>query len=418
MMSEGVSETVENLFRKESGKLASSLSRAFGLSNLGTVEDIVQDTLLAALESWSFRGLPENPTAWLHRVAKNKAIDRIRKRNLERTHQEESIPGLSAASHSFELEQHFLTWEISDSELRMMFACCHPGISAESRIALVLKTLCGFSVREIANAFLTQVSTIEKRLTRARAYFRDQHVAFEVPSREAVQERTGTVLRCLYLLFNEGYKQTERSGVVNPELCVEALRLAILLADHPDAGSEEALALVSLMTFHVARFNARTNDAGDIVLLSEQNRTLWDRRLIETAMNYFRRSHPDELTSTYHLEAAIQSLHANASSYAETDWAAILGLYKRLFAMTPSKIVAMHMAVPMCKVHGPQAAIELLNRYPVPDYYLFHAILGDCLEQSGDMVGAQTAFAEAVRLSRNDREKALLGQRLAAVSTS
>jgi predicted RNA polymerase sigma factor len=297
----------------------------------------------------------------------------------------------------------------------MMFACCHPGISEESQIALVLKTLCGFSVREIASAFLTNEAAIEKRLGRARKYFREHHVEFEVPSREAFQERIHTVLKCLYLLFNEGYKRTDSEGLVNRELCLEALRLAILLAEHPEAESPEALALVSLMTFHAARFNARTDDNGEIVLLSEQDRSRWDSKLIATGMQYLERSRPDLHASSYHLEAAIQSVHAVAPSYARTDWPVILGLYKRLFGLAPSNIVALHMAVPVCKVHGPQPAIDLLRAHPLPEYYLYHAVLGDCFEQSGKWAEAREAFATAIDLTRNDRERALLGLRLTAL---
>ncbi|MEP7235205.1 MAG: sigma-70 family RNA polymerase sigma factor, partial [Ignavibacteriota bacterium] len=207
-MSAEVNEVVEHLFRQESGKLAASLARAFGLQKIGVVEDIVQDTLAAALNTWSFRGLPENPTAWLHRVAKNKAIDWIRRRNLESRNEIEVVQGMRAASDTLNIEQNFLSWQIGDSQLRMMFACCHSGIPEESQIAIILKTLCGFSVREIAAAFLAKEDTIEKRLGRARKYFRDHNVDFDVPTPAAMHQRSEAVLRSLYLLFNEGYKRT------------------------------------------------------------------------------------------------------------------------------------------------------------------------------------------------------------------
>ena len=417
-MSEHVNEVVEHLFRKESGKLAASLARAFGLQKLGVVEDIVQDTLVSALNTWSFRGIPENPTAWLHRVAKNKAIDWIRHRNLEVREENQMLPGMQAASRTLDIEQNFLSWEIGDSQLRMMFACCHPGIPVESQIALVLKTLCGFSVREIASAFLAQEDAIEKRLGRARKYFRDHHVEFEVPSREAIHERLDAVLRSLYLLFNEGYKRTDSDGLINRDLCLEALRLALLLADHSEINSPEAKALVALMTFHAARFETRTNDQGEIVLLSDQDRSEWNKDLIENGFYYFRLSDPDKFTSTYHIEAGIQSIHLMAPSFEETNWAAILGLYKRLYVLNPSPIVAMHMAVSVSRVHGADAAIELLSKQPLPDYYLYHAILGNAFEEAGRNGEAAEAFKRAAALTMNSRERTLLEGRFSSLSTN
>ncbi|HET9136701.1 MAG TPA: sigma-70 family RNA polymerase sigma factor [Candidatus Kapabacteria bacterium] len=405
-------EVVENLFRTESGKLASSLARAFGLNKLGVVEDIVQDTLIAALDTWSFRGIPENPTAWLHRVAKNKAIDWIRRRNIQAKEDLDALPGMLAASETLSIEKHFLSWEIEDSQLRMMFACCHPGIPVESQITLVLKTLCGFSVREIANAFLANEAAIEKRLVRVRKYFRDNSIELEVPSREAIAERLDAVLKSLYLLFNEGYKRTDSEGVINRDLCLEALRLALLIAEHPDIHSPEANALVALMTFHAARFDSRINELGEIVLLSEQDRSKWNQELITNGFYYFERSVFDDHQSTYHLEAAIQALHITTPSFEQTNWAAILGLYKRLYALQPTPIVALHMAVSVGKVHGPEAEIELLKAHPLENYYLYHAVLGDALQKLGKSDEAQDSFRKAVSLATNETEKKILEMRM------
>ncbi len=416
-MSAEVNEVVQYLFRQESGKLAASLARAFGLQKIGVIEDIVQDTLVAALNTWSFRGVPENPTAWLHRVAKNKAIDWIRRRNLESRNVNEALFGMRAASDMLNLEQNFLSWEISDSQLRMMFACCHPGIPQESQIAIILKTLCGFSVREIANAFLAQESAIEKRLGRARKYFRDFSVELEVPSLEAINERLEAVLRSLYLLFNEGYKRTDSDGLYNRDLCLEALRLALILADHPVASSPQAKAIVALMTFHAARFDTRTNDNGEIVLLPDQDRSSWNQELIRNGMYYFEQSEAGLYTSQYHIEAAIQSVHIAAHSFEETDWAVILGLYKQLYAINPSPIIVMHMSVSVCKVHGPEAAIELLLGHPLTDYYLYHAILGHAFDISCRRVEAAAAFKTASEMTLNLREKALLEERFRKLST-
>jgi len=414
-MSAHVNEVVVHLFRQESGKLAASLTRAFGLQRIGVVEDIVQDTLLAALNTWSFRGIPENPTAWLHRVAKNKAVDWIRKRNREPRELEEMLPGMRAASDTLNIEQNFLSWEIGDSQLRMMFACCHPGIPIESQIALVLRTLCGFSVHEIASAFLANDAAIEKRLGRARKYFRDHHVELEVPSREAIHERLSAVLHSLYLLFNEGYKLTDSDGLINRDLCLEALRLALLLANNSETATPEVYALVALMTFHAARFDSRTNNLGEIVLLPDQDRSSWNQELIGNGYYYFRLSDPDTYSSSYHIEAAIQSLHVAAPSFEETNWAAILGLYKRLYAINPSPIVIMHMAVPICKVHGPEEAIDLLKRNPLPDYYLYHSILGHTFEEARKYEDAAESYKRAIQLTTNARERVLLEERLESI---
>jgi RNA polymerase sigma factor (sigma-70 family) len=417
-MSVQVNEVVEHLFRQESGKLAASLTRTFGLSRIETVEDIVQDALLAALNVWSFRGLPENPTAWLHRVAKNKAIDIVRKRRSASEEPLDLVPGLREATAGLEIERNFLAWEIEDSQLRMMFACCHPGIPFESQVALTLKTLCGFSVREIASAFITQESTIEKRLGRARKYFRDHHVSLEAPTGKHLNQRLDAVLSCLYLLFNEGYKSTDSDGLINRDLCLEALRLALLLTEHSEINSPEALALAALIMFHSARFDARTDEQGDIILLPAQDRAKWNRPLIERAMHYLTLSEPDINTSTYHIEAAIQSVHAMSPSFEQTDWAVILGLYKRLYKIKPSPIVALHTSVSIGQVHGPKAEIEHLQGLPLADYYLYHAILGDAYEKAGRPADAAASFERAIKLTMNSRERALLEERLAGVKNT
>jgi RNA polymerase sigma factor (sigma-70 family) len=415
-MNTEVNTVIAHLFRQESGKLAATLARVFRLSRLEEVEDIVQDTMFAALAAWSFRGVPAYPTAWLHQVGRNKAVDYIRKRRHRDEEPLELHPGLRDQVAELELERNFLSWEIADSQLRMMFACCHPGIPVPAQIALTLKTLCGFSVREIASAFLAKEETIEKRLGRARKYFRDHTVELEAPTGRALRERRGAVLASLYLLFNEGYKQTESEGLFDRDLCLEAIRLTRIVAEHPEVRSPEAFALLALMTLVSARFETRTNDRGEIVLLSEQDRSKWNRELVEHGMEYFARSEPDANNSTYHLEAAIQSLHVTAATIETTDWPAILGLYKRLYAMKPSPIVAMHLSVAMGKVHGANAAVEQLLQSPLPDYYLYHALLGDAYATALCTAEARQSFTQAIALTKNAREKMLLKERLAKLS--
>jgi RNA polymerase sigma factor (sigma-70 family) len=411
-----INAVVEHLFRHEYGKLVSMLVRTVGIAKLDDVEDAVQEALMAAMTGWSFRGLPGNPTGWLIQVARNKLVDLLRHQSLGGKLFVPLVPGFHDATYAWKIEKLVLPGQIEDAQLRMMFSCCHPGIPAPAQIALTLKTLCGFSVREIASAFLTKEDAIEKRLTRARKHFRDHNVELEAPAGRALRKRRSAVLASLYLLFNEGYKQTESEGLFDRDLCLEAIRLARIMAEHPLVRAPESLALVALMTLVAARFETRTNDRGDIVLLSEQDRGLWNRKLIAEGMDLFARSEPDIHTSAYHLEAAIQALHVMAPSFEQTDWPAILGLYKRLYELKPSPVVAMHMSVSMSQVHGPTAAIALLESHPLADYYLYHAILGDALTKDGRHKDAERSFTRAIKLTRNAREKVLLEKRLAAIT--
>jgi RNA polymerase sigma-70 factor (ECF subfamily) len=410
MSESNAGELVEHLFRTEYGKLASTLARSFGLDRLGVVEDIVQDTLLTALRQWSFRAVPSDPTAWLYRVARNKALDHLRHERVAA-----AFAGIAASESqaiALEMPDVVIDSEIADSQLRMIFACCHPGLSSESQIAMTLKTLCGFSVQEIASAFLSNEATIEKRLQRARKYFREHHVKLEPPTGPALRARITNVLATLYLLFNEGYKRSHSDGLVQRDLLLEALRLALLVSHQFGEEYREAYALVSLMLFHVARLETRTGASGEIVLLSEQDRAQWNAELLQKGLEYSALSAPDEEMSHYHIEAAIQAQHCLAPSFEATDWAVILGLYKRLYAVKPSPIVLLHMSVSVSHVFGAEDALALLENLPLRDYYLYHAMRGDFLLQLGRMAEAGEALNRAIELSMNEKERALLVRKL------
>lgn len=408
MATDPINTAVEHLFRREAGKLAASVARVYGLSRLDSVEDIVQETLLAALSEWQFRGVPENPTAWAHRVARNKAIDRLRKARSQSETIVPLLPGLHEASVSVQFDTVMQPWEIEDSQLRMMFACCHPDLPMESQIALTLKTLCGFSVKEVASAFFEKESTIEKRLGRARAFFRDRHVTLEVPSAQALEARSAPVLHCLYLLFNEGYKRTDSDDLLRRNLCLEALRLGLLITEHPAVSSSAAHALVALMSFLAARFDARSNESGEIVLLPDQDRSKWNAELLERGFAHFALSDFDDNATTYHIEAAIQSLYVSAPTPEQTNWPAILGLYRRLYALRPSSIVALHMSVSLAEVHGPEAALELLSEHALPSYYLYHALRASALAKAGSLDAASESYETAIGLASNEKERRLL----------
>jgi len=411
-----VDRIVEHVFRHEYGKLTATLARAFGLDRLGVVEDIVQDALLTALNTWSFHEVPKDPTAWLHRVARNRALDHLRhERNIAK---HEGPVGEWLEANAKEGNSPPSESEIQDSQLQMIFACCHPGISTESQIALTLKTLCGFSVAEIASAFITNEATIEKRLQRARKYFRENRTKLEPPTSVALHARISTVLTSLYLLFTEGYKRSHSDGLLEKDLCLEALRLALLVSDAFGEAYPEANALVALMLFHASRFDARISNDGGIVLLSEQDRSSWNKELIARGHEYFARSEPESLKTYFHIEAAIQALHCIAPSFEQTDWASILGLYKRLYALKPNPIVLLHMSVSVCQVFGPDEALALLEGLPLADYYLYHALRGDLLLQSGRKVDAMTELQLAYELSNNTQERTLLKAKLARSSDS
>jgi RNA polymerase sigma factor (sigma-70 family) len=403
----GVDELVEHLFRHEYGKLTSTLARAFGLDRLGIVEDIVQETLLTALRQWSFREVPQDATAWLYRVARNKALDHLRRDKVAAAFAQVALDE-SVAINELSLEP--LDSEIVDNQLRMIFACCNPAISQESQIALTLKTLCGFSVAEIASAFLSNEATIEKRLHRTRKFFREHHVKLEPPAGKALATRIEPVLACLYLLFNEGYKRSYGEGLLQQDLCFEALRLALIVSENFGEESPESYALIALMLFHVARFDARTGADGCIVLLTEQDRSKWNAELIQRGLEYFARSAP-AANSHYHFEAAIQSLHCIAPTYEATNWPAILGLYKRLNAINSSPIVLMHMSLAVSHVFGPEDALAILDNISFNDYYLYHAMRGEMLMKAGRFGEAATAFEQAISLSKNGAEKILFEQK-------
>jgi RNA polymerase sigma-70 factor (ECF subfamily) len=308
-----VGRIVEHLFRHEAGKIISALTGVFGLRNLELVEDAVQEALLKALRHWSYGKIPPNPAAWLMQVAKNQALDSLRRNS--RFREKEGEIAAAFEQHpalSSQPEVTFTTEEIRDDQLRMIFACCHPEISSEARVALTLKTLCGFSVGEIARAFLTSPEAVAKRLTRARDRLRKAAVPFEIPSGPELSNRLDSVLDVLYLLFNEGYNASEGEDVIRRELCDEAIRLATLLQEHPAGDEPRTHALLALFFLQAAHFPARVDASGDILLLQEQDRSRWDQEMIARGISHLNRSASGEGASVFHLQAGIAACHATA----------------------------------------------------------------------------------------------------------
>lgn len=415
-----VSQIVEHLFRQEAGKITSALTGRFGLRNLELVEDAVQEALLKALRLWSYGNIPPNPPAWLMQVARNYVLDNLR-RGTRWHEKEEEIAREQQLSELPEAEPIFADEEIKDDQLRMIFACCHPALARESQVALTLKLLCGFNVEEIARAFIAKSETIAKRLTRARERLRTDAVPFEIPGGPLLGQRLDGVLDVLYLLFNEGYNASQGDELIRQDLCDEAIRLTNLLAEHPAGNTPKTHALLALLLLQAARFPARIDARGDILLLQDQDRTSWNRDLIALGMLQLDRAAAGGSASEFHLQAGIAACHCAAESYEATDWRKIVLLYDLLLELNDSAVVALNRAVALSKVHGPNAGLTALNkiknRESLKDYYLFHAVLGEFQLASNHSRESETSFRHALNLTNIPAEQNFLRKRLRSITS-
>jgi RNA polymerase sigma factor (sigma-70 family) len=411
-----IHQTVEHLFRHESGKLVSVLSRLLGLQHLETAHDIVQDTLLQALSTWTYNGLPDNPSAWLNRVAKNKAIDYLRRGK--------NFKGKISPQYSYLLRSEYVftptindlfkEQEIQDSQLRMIFACCHPAIPVESQIALALKTLCGLSTGEIARAFLTNEETIGKRIYRAREKIRSEKIELELPSEKALPERLDAVLKSLYLLFSEGYNSSHPDILIREDLCEEAMRLCYLLTLYEHTNRHKVLALLSLFCFQSSRLQARLDDKGHIILLKHQDRSKWFQPLIRKGYFYLDKAMTEPFeTSVYHIEAAIASLHASANTFEETKWKDIFFLYGQLSRIQPTAIVALNKAIAYAYGYSREGALEqLLEIKGLENYYLYHTCIGELYFELENKTTAKEYYEAALELTTSKQEQQLLRDKI------
>jgi RNA polymerase sigma-70 factor (ECF subfamily) len=412
-------QLVDHLFRSRSGQMVAWLTRIFGPSHLDLAEEVVQDALVKALQQWPYSGVPDNPSGWLFRVARNGALDILRRNasfrdrahaiaaDLERT-PDRSSPGEPA---------------VDDDELHMVFMCCHPSLPQDARVALSLKTVGGFSVTEIARAFLAAESTVAQRLVRAKRTLRDQHVAFDLPHGSDLGARTDSVLEVIYLLFNEGYNAHAGEDLIRRDLCGEALRLGRLVARSPQLAGRAptAHALVALMAFQAARLPARVDATGEMVLLEDQDRALWDRGLVARGFAHLERSAEGRELSPYHLQAAIAAVHAGAATAADTRWPDILALYDQLSALQPSPIVTLNRAVALARVSGAAtalASLEHLDREPaLANYYLLPSVKGRLLMELGDYDAAAMAYRNALERPCTEPERRFLLRRLKACAS-
>jgi RNA polymerase sigma factor (sigma-70 family) len=418
MLEQQVDKLVGHLFRKEAGKMAAVLTRLLGFDNLDTTQDIVQDTLLKAVTVWKYKGIPENPSAWLYTVAKRKAIDILRQRRLrESVHQELGHALNSEWTLAPTVNQLFMENEIEDSQLRMIFACCHPAIPYESQIALTLKTLCGLSVTEIARGFLTTDETIAKRLYRAREKIRQENIPMEVPAPSSLTSRLEVVLHTLYLFFNEGYNSSHPDQLIRHDLCEEAIRLCLLLTGNSITNIPQTNALLALMCLQASREAARLGADGRIVLLKDQDRTLWNKALIEKGLLYLNLASEGVQLSEYHLEAAIAAHHALAEKFEQTDWGAIFHLYESLAAKKPGPVVEMNKAIALGYWKSAAEGLKaLLMVRGLEATHLYHAVLGDFYFEVNDHENSIRAYDKALSFVSSHQERELLQKKRSRLS--
>lgn len=394
-------ELIPHLFRTEYSKIVAVLCKLFGIAYMTAAEDIASDTFLLAAETWGLKGLPQNPTAWLYKVSKNKAIDFLRREKLfagkiatsiKNTTQLVAVPEIDLSNKN-----------ITDSQLQMMFAICHPCISAEAQIGLSLNILCGFGAEEIADAFLSNKETIYKRLQRAKEKLQTEKVAVELPAPQEIDKRLETVLTTLYLLFSEGYYSASQNTSLRQELCVEAMRLNLMLIENTPTSTPAANALLSLMCFHASRFEARLNQQGEIILYEDQDEKLWNTELINKGEYYLNKASTGKQLTKYHIEAAIAYWHTQKKDTPE-KWENILQLYNKLLQIEYSPIAALNRTYALAKANGKEQAITEAEKLNLAGNHLYYSLLGN-LYTNHDNAKALQHFESALWLAKSDADK-------------
>ncbi|MBC9932958.1 RNA polymerase sigma factor [Chitinophaga qingshengii] len=410
-----IDQTVHHLFRQASGKMVAVLVKIFGPENYTLAEDVVQDALLSGLETWKFNGIPNNPEAWQYRVAKNKAIDIIRRKKHQHHIDFSSVESLPIEPAT--LDQYWQEESIQDDFLGMMFACCHPDISPENQVTFILKSLCGFSTREVARAFLTSEDTISKRIYRTKEFFRAHHIRPQIPPPAQLPIRLDAVLNSLYLLFNEGYSATQHEQLIRQDIIDQAMYLCQSLLNHEHTRQPRTAALMALFCFHAARIHSRLHRDGTIIPLSQQDRQQWNTAMIAVGNNWLNKAADGASFSSFHLEAAIAYEHCIAPSYAATNWKRILAYYNALLQLTKDPVILLNRSVALLEYAGPPAALQSLqvleNHRQLNRYYLYHAVVGEIYKRMGQKDKAVACFEQARQLTTAQQEQAFLSAKIA-----
>jgi RNA polymerase sigma-70 factor (ECF subfamily) len=402
---------VDHLFRHSAGRMVAVLARRLGAERLDLAEEVVQDALVRALETWPYRGVPDNPRGWLFQVARHRAFDVLRRRGVWHA----------------KLEALAVEWPeapagadgggVNDDELAMILMCCHPGLPRPARVALTLKTVGGFSVDEIAAALLARPTSVAQRLVRAKRRLRTERIGLGIPPADALPQRLDSVLDVLYLLFNEGYTAHGGENLVRAELCGEAIRLALIVVAHPPTDLPPVRALVALMLLQSSRLPARADEAGELRLLADQDRARWDQRAIAAGLSHLERAAEGDTVTVYHLEAAIAACHAVSPDEASTDWPYVLQLYDDLLTLKPSPVVALNRAIALAMVEGPAAGIRALevlaHHRALARYYLWPAALAALWRRAGSPATAARYYRAALALPCSIPERRFLERRLA-----
>lgn len=411
-------EIEEHFFRHEFGRIVATLTRLFGVRNLALAEDVAQDAFCRAMETWKLRGLPENPSAWLMATAKNRALDIVRRERTVRTFEPELTRFLESEWTLVPtVEEAFSTYAVKDSQLRMIFSCCDPRLSEEAQIALVLHILCGFSVKEIAHAFVSGHAAIEKRITRAKRILAESTKLFDLADAD-FPARLSSVLQALYLLFNEGYHGSSPEAVVRIELCQEAMRLMNLVLEQAALATPQAYALAALMHLNAARLPTRLDGSGNLVSFFDQDRSLWDSRLIAQGRAFLDFSASGTELTEYHIEAGIASIHTSADHAEDTDWKQIVSLYDVLMTVNPSPVVALNRAIAIAQMEGPERGLKEVNGIQglerISSYPFYPATLGELELRRQNYSVAHAYFSTALSLARNPMECHFLQRRIDA----
>jgi len=397
-----VSGEIERVFREQYGRAVAVLVRHFG--DIDAAEEAVQDAFAVAVARWPSDGVPPSPVGWIVTTARNRAIDRLR-REASRDDRHAQAALLHSISEPVEEEGC-----VRDDRLRLIFTCCHPALATNAQVALTLRLLGGLTTAEIARAFLVSEPTMAQRLVRAKGKIRDARIPYRIPGDADLTPRLGAVMAVIYLIFNEGYATSSGDQLVREDLCKEAIRLGRLVAElMPDEA--EAMGLLALILLLESRRAARTDRGSNLVRLADQNRTLWDRRLISEGQALVKRCLARNQPGPYQIQAAINAVHSDAAVASETDWQQILQLYDQLMALAPGPIVALNRAVAVAELEGPATALSVVDALDLDSYHLFHAVRADLLRRLGHNIDAATAYGRAIDLTENVAEREFLRRR-------